>query len=100
MRYEGLLPIGSVILPKNSTKRVMITGYCQMRIDGEKKLFDYGGCLYPQGTIGPDKTILFNQDQIERVYALGYLDEEAGDFLNKAEQSLAELRKREQEGTL
>lgn len=31
--FEGLLPIGSVVLLTNSTKRVMIIGVCQWQVN-------------------------------------------------------------------
>ena len=90
---EGLLPIGSVVLLKNSTKRVMIIGVCQKQVNVDKEiLWDYVGCVYPEGYIGGDQTYLFNGSQIERVFALGYQDEEQFNFKAKADVALKELR--------
>ena len=50
MTINGLLPIGSVVLLKNSTKRVMISGVAQVSTDGgDEKVYDYTGVLYPEG---------------------------------------------------
>ena len=94
MELSGLLPIGSVVLLKNSQKRVMIIGVCQKSIgEAEEQLWDYAGCVYPEGYMGPDKSFLFNNDQIERIYALGYQDEEQVAFKVKADALMTELRK-------
>ena len=90
---EGLLPIGSVVLLANSTKRVMIIGVCQKQVKTEKEVFwDYTGCVYPEGYSGCDKTFLFNHDQIARVYALGYQDEEQFAFKKKADEVIKQIR--------
>lgn len=91
---EGLLPIGSVVLLRDGTKRVMIIGVCQKQINSDKDvLWDYAGCVYPEGYMGGDQTYLFNAGQIERVFALGYQDEEQFAFRVKADAALKELRR-------
>ena len=92
---NGLLPIGSVVLLTNSTKRLMIIGVCQKEQDQIGKLWDYAGCVYPEGYLGASKTYLFNQDQIERLYALGYQDEEQFAFKTRADDTLAKLREQD-----
>lgn len=91
MTINGLLPIGSVVLLKNSTKRVMIIGVCQIskKEDGTQKFFDYSGCVFPEGYLGPDKTFLFNNDQIDQLFAIGYQDAEALAFKEKADEICA-----------
>lgn len=90
---NGLLPIGTVVLLKESTKRIMIMGVCQRSVGEEKKIWDYCGCFYPEGYIGADKVFLFNNDQIETIFALGYQDEEQMIFKQKADATILELRK-------
>lgn len=90
--FEGLLPIGSVVLLKNSTKRVMIIGVVQKQEkDGEEILWDYSACLYPEGYMGPNRTFLFNADQIEKVFAVGYQDEEQFAFKQMIDEARAKL---------
>jgi hypothetical protein len=91
---EGsLLPIGSVVLLKESTKRVMIIGILQKQIvETGEVIWDYSGVYYPEGFMGPDKSFLFNDDQIERVFALGYQDEEQFAFSAKIDSVRKELR--------
>ena len=90
--FEGLFPIGTVVLLKNSKKRVMIIGVLQKQLkEGEDVIWDYSACFYPEGYMGPDKTFLFNSDQIEKVYAIGYQDEEQFDFKTKIDHVRNEL---------
>ena len=65
MKYEKYLPIGTVVMLKGGTKRAMIIGFCAISGENNTKTFDYSGCLYPEGMISSDKTLLFNHDQIE-----------------------------------
>ena len=91
---QGLLPIGSVVLLKESTKRVMIIGLCQREIvdSGEGKMWDYAGVVFPEGYMGPNRTFMFNGDQIDRLYVLGYQDEEQIAMLEKANTFWAKMR--------
>lgn len=91
--FTGLLPIGSVVLVGNSTKKVMIVGLCQKGGSDEVKLWDYAGVIYPEGYLDPNKLFLFNNDQITQIYALGYQDSEQMAFKKKADAMMEELRK-------
>lgn len=101
MTIQGLLPIGSVVLLKNSTKRIMIIGVCQgMKTEEGTRLYDYAGCVYPEGYISGDKNFLFNQNQIERLYAMGYQDDEQLAFKERADEIIKELREKESKGEI
>ena len=76
MKKDKYLPIGSVVLLKEATKRVMIVGFIATSKEIKDKVFDYIGCLYPEGIFDSNKNLLFNHDQIEKIYALGYEDDE------------------------
>lgn len=67
------LPIGSVVLLKNGKKRVMIYGR-RVRANGEDKVFDYLGCLYPEGALNSKDVVLFDHEQIQMVYFIGFQD--------------------------
>ncbi len=85
--FEGLLPIGSVVLLKDSKKRIMIVGVLQKQIkEGKEIIWDYSACFYPEGYMGPDKTFLFNAEQIEKVFAIGYQDVEQFEFKQKIDE--------------
>lgn len=95
--FEGLLPIGTVVLLKNSKKRVMIIGVLQKQLkDGDEVIWDYSACLYPEGFMGPDKTFLFNSDQIEKVFAVGYQDQEQFAFKEKIDEIRVKLFAKEE----
>ena len=80
---EKFLPVGSVVLLKGGKKRVMVIGFCAMSKENEGKIFDYSGCLYPEGLIASNQTCLFNHDQIEKVFFKGFVDNEETEFKNK-----------------
>lgn len=75
-----LLPIGSVVLLKDSNKRVMIVGLKQ-RQEKEEKVWDYSGCLYPEGIMDPDRLFLFDHDQIQTLFFIGFQDGEGMQFM-------------------
>ena len=86
---EKYLPIGTVVMLKGGTKRVMITGFCTMATDNKDIMYDYSGCMYPEGFLSSDQTALFNHDQIAQVYHMGLVDEEEKKF----KETLIELLK-------
>ncbi|GFI65966.1 hypothetical protein IMSAG185_01573 [Lachnospiraceae bacterium] len=89
---EGVLPIGTVVLLKDSQKRLMVIGICQKEVGQKEVIWDYAGCLYPEGYLGGDKVYLFNNDQIEKVFAIGYQDEEQFIFKQKVDKIMTDLR--------
>ena len=93
--FTGVLPIGSVVLLKNSTKKLMIMGFAQVSASAPKKVYDYVGCVFPEGFLGPDKTYLFDSNQIEKIYAVGYQDEEQMAFKIKVDEALKNIREKE-----
>lgn len=95
--FTGVLPIGSVVLLKNSTKKLMIIGFAQVSASNPDKVYDYVGCVFPEGFIGPDQTFLFDSHQIERIYAVGYQDEEQMKFKIRVDEALTEIRRKESE---
>lgn len=76
---KQFFPIGTVVLLKEGEKRLMIHGLLQVNQD-DGKTYDYVGCLYPEGWIDAENTWLFNNEDIERVDFLGYIDSEQQDF--------------------
>ena len=76
------LPIGSVVLLKNGSKRIMIYGRKQIQV-GTQTEWDYIGCLYPEGNINEEYMYLFNHEQLDKVFFMGYQDEEESEFLEK-----------------
>ena len=83
MNYEKYLPIGTVVMLKGGKKRVMITGFCSISDNDKTKVFDYSGCLYPEGFLSSNQTLLFNHDQIDKVFYLWLSDDEEKEFKQK-----------------
>jgi len=77
------LPIGTVCMLKGGKKRVMITGFCSIPTEDKSKMYDYSGCIFPEGFLTSNQVCLFNHDQIEKIYHMGYEDESQAEF-NKA----------------
>ena len=77
-----LLPIGSIVLLKGATKKLMVIGIKQMKEDEERKEFDYVGVLYPEGYLGKDTDFLFNHADINDIIFTGYSNPERSDFIN------------------
>ena len=74
------LPIGTIINLKDSPVKIMITGFTAMKDDDSETVYDYIGCAYPIGFIGNDKMLVFDHEDIEKVYHLGYSDSEEKGF--------------------
>lgn len=83
---ERFLPIGSIVLMNGGKKKVMITGFLAKSKEHGNRVFDYLGCLYPEGCISSSMTLLFDHKDIKEVFSVGYTDEEYQSFkemLNK-----------------
>lgn len=83
---EKYLPIGTVVILKNGKKRIMITGYIVQGKETGDKVYDYIGCLYPEGVISSDRNLLFDHDQINQIFYVGYSDDEQKSFMVKLHQ--------------
>lgn len=87
---KELLPIGSVVLLKDGIKKLMITGYMAMDQKSPEKIYDYSGCIYPEGLLSSEQCLLFSHEQISQVFFEGYQAEEFRMF----EEQLKEIQKR------
>lgn len=77
--YEKYLPVGTVVMLKNAKKRLMIVGFgCHGKDDN--RIFDYAGVPYPQGYISSKINLLFDHDQIDKIYHVGPIDNDAKEF--------------------
>lgn len=85
-KSEVSLPIGSVVLLKNGKKRVMVYGR-KIRAEGEEKVYDYLGCLYPEGALNSKDVILFDHSQIQMVYFIGFQDLEELAFRSRLQEA-------------
>lgn len=81
-RFKKYLPFGSVVLMIDAKKRIMITGYAVKAPESGDRLWDYIGCLWPEGMIVPDKNLLFDHKDIQQIFAIGYTDDEQKRFMS------------------
>ena len=93
-KKEKFLPIGTVVMLKGGSKRVMITGFCAVEGENNNKIWDYSGCMYPEGFLSSDQTCLFDHEQIEKIYHMGLEeDEEEKEFKIKLNELLKSANK-------
>jgi len=84
---NNILPIGSIVsLYKNNTK-LMIVGYLQ-KTNEDDKVWDYSACVYPNGFVSPNRMVVFDSIQIERIYYVGYTNLENIEFLKELEKKI------------
>lgn len=106
---EKFLPIGTVVLLKGGEKEVMITSYCifptnkQIKngeeVAPEKKLYEYGGCLYPEGILDSNTVCAFNHEQIEKICFTGYESEKQKELSNKLNEVYKTFKEQYENGT-
>ena len=93
---ERFLPIGTVVLLKGGKKEIMITSDCifpnnvqiknGQEIKPEKKIYEYGACIYPEGILDSNTICAFNHDQIDKICYMGYetpIQKELSTLLNQ-----------------
>lgn len=88
---EKYLPIGTVVLLKNAEKRIMITGFASMSSQTGDSIFDYSGCVYPEGFLNYEEVCVFNHDQIDRVFYKGFVDDEEVAFKKELADQLSKI---------
>lgn len=81
---EKLLPVGSVVLLKDATKKLMIIGILQVN-PTDDKVYDYLGVPYPEGFVGKDNNFLFNHEDVNDVIFEGYNNPERETFMQAME---------------
>ena len=86
------LPIGTVCLVENISKKQMIIGY-------SKSGYDYVAVEYPKGFENDNKLNYFNHNQVYELYSLGYKNEESRIF-NGTLVSLQKVKLEEEEETI
>ena len=94
---KELLPIGSVVLLKEGEKRLMITGYYSISEDSPDKIYDYCGCLYPEGVISSEEIYVFDHAQIDKISFTGYIDEEEKAFKINLAEAVKEMNNKKEE---
>lgn len=70
------VPLGSVVLLKDTNQKLLVIARAINVKNGDKTFFfDYGAVLYPDGLTG-DRMAYFNHDGINKVVFEGYNDVE------------------------
>lgn len=88
---EKYLPIGTVVLLKGATKRIMITGFASQSPDTGDRIFDYSGCIYPEGFYNYNEVCVFDHNQIEKIFYRGLEDEENAKFHEVLKEQVSKL---------
>lgn len=89
---EKYLPIGTVVMLKGGSKRVMIAGF-YVEDEEDSQVYDYSGCTYPEGFLAMDQVCLFNHNQIEKIYHMGLEDDEEEKEFKKELKQIVEEEK-------
>ena len=88
MSEVKMLPLGSIVILKGNTKKMMIIArLIALPVKGQVYRFDYGACLYAEGMVG-DSLIYFNQEDIFKVVQEGYTDDDNEIMLENIEAML------------
>ena len=69
MRYY---PIGTVVVLRDGTWPLMIYGRQQVAKKNLNEIYDYVGCLYPQGYMDKDYIVFFQHNDIDKVLHEGF----------------------------
>ena len=86
---EKYLPVGTVCLLKGGSKRVMIIGFGIRPNENPDIMYDYLGCLFPEGVVSLEQNMVFNHDQIDNIVAKGFADEETEKFNAALKEAIA-----------
>lgn len=104
---EKFLPIGTIVLLKGGKKELMIVSYCIFpqgevydkngKLDDAEfgeRMYEYGGCVYPEGMLSSDQLFAFNHEQIAKVLYRGYDTQKQKDISNILIAAMEERDKR------
>lgn len=91
IKWNGLLPLGSVVFLIGSDRKFQIIG--QVQADAANMtIYDYAAIPFPEGYIDEDHLVMFQQEDIDRICAIGHLDDNTWEALAFLKQRLADLR--------
>ena len=94
MKYSKYLPVGSIVTLKDGESKIMITGFCFIPKEIPRQMYDYSGCVYPNGFMESNKILVFNHNQIEKVHFVGLMnDKEEIKFKQKLNDYIATVIK-------
>lgn len=87
---QELLPLGSVVVLKEGTKKLMIIGRLQQNVK-TKKMYDYAGCPWSEGYMDKEHCYVFNHEDIDLLYYLGMQDIEEFNFRFKLDEVMEKI---------
>lgn len=91
---KDFLGVGTVVLLKGAEHELMIIGFFpQVDVNGEKKIFDYLACHFPEGLVDSERTVAFNKEDIEKVTYESYSDDDNKLFLKKLSEIEEQVKK-------
>jgi hypothetical protein len=71
-------------LLKEANKRVMVIGYYPTVVDDNNEItYDYSGCLFPEGVMDSQNAMLFNHNDIDKLFYYGLMDGEQNEFMTR-----------------
>ncbi|MCR5556405.1 MAG: DUF4176 domain-containing protein [Butyrivibrio sp.] len=91
---KDLLPIGTVVVLKESEGRVMISGYLPVTDSDGTYVWDYSGFRFPIGYVNDKEVYCFDHEQIDAVIQYGFKDYECIDLLDKIEEAMDEIKEK------
>lgn len=91
---KSLLPIGSVVLLKGGEKRLMICGRIQTDV-ATGITYDYSACYYPDGILNSKELFMFNNENIQKLFFVGFQDGEELAFKKFIQEKLSEASQQE-----
>ena len=94
------LPIGTICSLKNNNKKIMIISYFSLEYNGNVKMYDYKGCVYPEGLLLPAQTVSFNHEEIEKIEYVGFKNEQYEIFNNMLNRKEEETTQYEQSAVM
>lgn len=86
-----IFPNGTVVRLKDAEKKLMIIGYGQMDVK-TNKIYDFSAVLFPEGYFSASKVFVFNAEDVEEVYHVGYIDDDGYDFIAQQNEALLQMR--------
>ena len=81
---KNLLPIGSVVTLTDATKKIMIIG-TDVKLEDDDTIYNYVGVPFPEGYIGSEVLFLFQNDDIENVDFVGFVNSEVQIYITQTE---------------
>ncbi|MBQ9438327.1 MAG: DUF4176 domain-containing protein [Lachnospiraceae bacterium] len=87
-------PVGSVVVLRGNEKPLMIIGRLQ---ENDGRVWDYSAVYFPEGYLDSQQIFVFQEEDIERVYHVGMLNDDEYALRNYLSIQLAKEGEKEEE---